>query len=103
MCRLIYDALDNAVYACIHSMQDKKELYILLKRETYRYTFYVKNTIDISVLKENPNLKTTKANSSHHGNGIGIMRDIAAKYDGECDFYEEDGLFCVAIYLPINF
>ena len=63
------------------------------------YSIDLKNTIDISVLESNPQLLTTKKNRNEHGYGINIIKEIASKYDGYCDFYEESGMFCCRIVM----
>ncbi|MBP0978566.1 MAG: GHKL domain-containing protein [Oscillospiraceae bacterium] len=52
-------------------------------------------------MTDNPSLKTTKT-SEGHGLGTVIIREIAEKYDGVCDFYEEDDLFCCNVLLNIK-
>jgi len=61
-----------------------------------------KNTIAKSVLKTNPDLKTTNNNKLHHGYGVKSMQKIVEKYDGLIEFYEENEKFCVHIALPIK-
>ncbi len=58
-----------------------------------------KNTITKSVLKNNPDLNTSKGDRRKHGYGVQSIRRIVAKYGGMVEFYEEDGCFCVHIAL----
>ncbi len=58
-----------------------------------------KNTISRSVLKDNPDLNTTKNDRRRHGYGIQSIRRIVSKHGGMVEFYEEDGMFCVHIAL----
>ena len=76
----------------------EKHLDKLVKTETF-VQFNLKNTIDESVLANNPHLRTTKKNKSSHGYGTKIIRDIARKYHGKYDFYEEEGFFCCSVTL----
>ena len=62
----------------------------------------VKNTVDKSILKSNPYLRTTKNNNEYHGFGILSIKDIVQKYDGLMDFYEKDLLFICHILLKIR-
>ena len=48
---------------------------------------------DDGILRENPELSSTKTNPASHGFGIPIMRRIAEKYDGIVSFSESDGWF----------
>ncbi|MBR3023064.1 MAG: GHKL domain-containing protein, partial [Oscillospiraceae bacterium] len=46
-------------------------------------------------------LKTTKKDMHNHGMGIGIIKNIASRYNGRCDFYEENGFFnCLVVINP---
>lgn len=59
-----------------------------------------RNTIPVSVLKDNPKLHTTKKENRHrHGYGVKSIRRIVANHNGMIEFYEEDGFFCVHIAL----
>ena len=58
-----------------------------------------KNTIPKSVLKDNPDLKTSKNDRRRHGYGVQSIRRIVAKHGGMAEFYEEDSMFCVHIAL----
>lgn len=59
----------------------------------------MKNTIDESVVTKNPYLHTIKKYKDVHGYGTKIIHDIARKYKGKCDFYEEDSFFCCSVTL----
>lgn len=99
LCRLLSNMLENAITACNASHRKDKQIYLKISSDEYKYIFNLKNTIDESVLKRNPALKTTKREKSSHGYGTKIIRDIARKYHGKCDFYEEDGFFCCSVTL----
>lgn len=99
LCRLLSNMLENAITACNASQREDKQIYLKISSDEYKYIFNLKNTIDESVLKRNPALKTTKREKSSHGYGTKIIRDIARKYHGKCDFYEEDGFFCCSVTL----
>lgn len=59
----------------------------------------MKNTIGHSVLEGNPELNTTKKDKIIHGFGTKIINDIAKKYNGAFDYYEENGYFICSIIL----
>lgn len=99
LCRLLSNMLENAVSACVRCESEQKQINLKITSDGYSYTFSLKNTIDSSVLVNNPRLITTKLRSGEHGYGIRIIRDIAAKYSGRCDFYEEDKMFCCTVVL----
>lgn len=99
LCRLLSNMLENAVTACVNSTSNKRQIYMKITADESNFTFNLKNTIDCSVLANNKNLHTTKDMNGEHGYGTKIIRDIAAKYNGRCDFYEEEDLFCCNVIL----
>ncbi|MCH5296343.1 MAG: sensor histidine kinase [Ruminococcus sp.] len=95
---VLSNALDNAIEA---SMQiAEKFIYVsILKKRGYD-TITVKNKIEKSVLEENPDLISTKAESETHGYGVKQIKSITEKYDGIVDIYEDEGMFCINIMIP---
>lgn len=102
LCRLLSNMLDNAITACKVVPDGEKQLVLSILGTKISYMFTVKNTISNSVLEINPELKSTKDNASEHGYGIKIIREIADKYSGRSNFYEEDGMFCCSVCLRKN-
>ena len=60
----------------------------------------MKNRITASVLAENPELISSKNEKDLHGFGIPQIKEIVDSYNGMYDFYEEDGFFCVGVFIP---
>ena len=96
---LLSNILDNAIEAC-HN-ENSPEFEVMISQRRGYETILVKNKISSSVLTENPELSTTKADGTSHGMGIPQIRAITAKYSGMCDFYEEDGFFCACAFIPV--
>lgn len=99
LCRLLSNMLDNAIYACIKSNKQVKRIYLNIAADEYKYLFVLKNTVDEPVMEKNPSLISSKTKEGDHGLGVNIIKDIAKKYDGKADFYDEDGEFCCTIIL----
>ncbi len=99
LCRLLSNMLDNAVTACNNDPSSKRRIELKIIRSGEGYDISVKNTVREPVLESNPELLSTKENPAEHGCGVKIIREIAAKYDGRSDFYDQDGMFCCAVYL----
>lgn len=99
LCRLLSNMLENAISATSQNITVKKEIILKITEESPKYVFMLKNSIDESVLKSNPMLNTTKKLSDSHGYGTKIIKDISEKYNGRCDFYEDDGMFCCLVVL----
>lgn len=97
LCSLLGNLLDNAIRASEQSSE--KLIKIDISKDGSCLTVNVKNSIDSSVLDVNPHLKSDKADTSSHGYGIKIIRDIARSFDGFVDFYEEMGFFCCNVIL----
>lgn len=93
---LLSNLLDNAINGCDMSAP-KIELVIKNKKSFIYIT--VKNKINKSVLKGNPNLVTKKEDKSSHGFGIKSIKNIAKKYDGSVEFSENNGCFIVEVWL----
>ncbi|MCM1524509.1 MAG: GHKL domain-containing protein [Ruminococcus sp.] len=99
LCRLLSNMLENAVTACVNCKKDKRQIYLKISYDGCSYIFSLKNTIGAPVIANNKELRSTKAAGGEHGYGTKIIRDIAEKYSGRCDFYEEDDLFCCCVVL----
>lgn len=99
LCRLLSNMLENAVTACVNCKKDKRQIYLKISYEDCNYIFSLKNTVGTSVIANNKELRSTKNAGEEHGYGTKIIRDITEKYNGRCDFYEEDDLFCCSVML----
>lgn len=100
LCDLLSNILENAITACREINDDRnKYIYLEIDKEDSIYTFLVKNSIEESILSKNPELQTTKPDKMNHGLGTAIIKDISEKYNGRCDFYEADNMFCCQVVL----
>lgn len=95
---LLNNLLDNAIEAC--EKESTPELYVNITRRRGYHAIIVKNRISNSVLRENPDLQTSKAEKKDHGIGVSLIKEISEKYGGMCDFYEKDGFFCSCSFIP---
>ena len=97
---LLSNMFDNAIESCTKlDTATDKFIKLSITSDESNYSFFMKNTITESVLKNNPLLSTSKLNKNSHGYGTRIIKDIAKKYSGICDFYEEDNYFCCRVLL----
>lgn len=100
LCSILSNALDNAITACLVMPVDSRELSLEINCENDRiYTFIITNTVGAPVLEINPQLSSTKQDKQEHGYGTKIIKEIAQKYNGRVDFYEEQNRFCCRIDL----
>lgn len=103
---LLTNMLDNAIEA----LQSEKnmelnrsvqlQLQVVISAQRGYETICVKNQISTSVLENNPELESSKVEKNQHGFGVGKIKAITEEYGGMVDFYEEDGFFCVKVFIP---
>lgn len=98
---LLGNLLDNAIEG-IGKSREKKKIDLQLQEQHGYYKITVQNSIDRTVLGNDRQLFTTKENTYEHGFGIKSVRTVVDKYNGICEFSEEEGVFTVEILLPIE-
>lgn len=96
---IVGNLCDNA----IEYLSDKKTRKLLVRIYTKGayYIITVKNSIEQSVLADNPNLITGKEDRVFHGNGIPSVKKLAEYYNGCTNFIEKDNMFISKIMLEI--
>lgn len=110
---LLSNMLDNAIEALQREKEQEQEsgnkpsgkavqrqLEVVIASCRGYETICVKNQISASVLEGNPELTSVKEEKEQHGFGVGKIRELAETYGGMADFYEEDGFFCVKVFIP---
>lgn len=97
---MLTNILDNAIEASEKENDVKKEIIINIFKKCGYEIVCVKNRIGKSVLQQNPQLLSSKEESEKHGMGISQTKEIAEKYQGICDFHEEEGFFCASVFIP---
>lgn len=95
---LLSNMLDNAIEASVSEIHP--EVQITIKQSRGYETIYVKNRIAKSVLEQNPELSTSKEDNTGHGFGVSKIKRIVETCGGMYDFYEEEGYFCVNVFIP---
>ena len=87
---------DNA----IEYLKDKtnKKLNVSITKKANMDIINISNSIESSVLKNNPDLLSSK-NDSMHGYGIKNVKKAISKYNGEINFYEQGNMFYTNIIL----
>jgi hypothetical protein len=100
LCILLCNVLDNAIEAV--ERQKEKQIHIEIYNYAGYQTYFIKNTIETSILGVNSNLKTTKNKNKNHGYGLRQINDIINKYNGYIDIYEIEKYFCIKILIPAS-
>ena len=101
--RLLSNMLDNAITATSESEMSDKKITVNISEDLGVYTFIVCNSIKESVLQKNPQLLSTRKSREVSGLGTKIIRDISEKYNGRCDFYEKEDMFCCSVMLNTDY
>ncbi len=102
LCRLLSNMLENAITAFEKQHIENKSIIVNISENDSSLFFVVRNSISDSVMASNPKLHTTKSDKLNHGIGIEIIKDIAEKYHGKCDFYERNNMFHCVVILSKN-
>lgn len=97
---LFGNLIDNAIDA-INNSEDKS-IEIRITQFNNYININVSNSIEKSVLQNNPNLTSTKSNSAKHGWGLKSVKTIVEEYCGLFDCYENNRKFTAHICIPLN-
>lgn len=92
---ILSNLLDNAIRAEEH-MEEKRISLQIFKYNEIRQLI-VSNSIDKPLLKENPELMTTKKDKDNHGFGLLSVKSIVKKLGGSIDISDDDGEFVIHI------
>lgn len=95
---LLQNLLSNGIEACLKTKADRELELVLMCRDT-KVEIQMENSIESSVMKENPNLISWKEDKELHGFGMQSILEVVEKYHGEYSYTEEDGRFIQNIVL----
>lgn len=97
ICSVAANLLNNALEASAKE-QNPGIKFSLANNQNY-VVIKTENSILKSVLDSNPQLVTTKSDSDENGFGIISVKEIASRYDGRAEFYEDNGYFTAEVWL----
>ena len=97
---LITNIVDNSIEN-FKPVDDKDEINVAIvtQQDYLRITAF--NSVDKSMIKDKPSLRTTKRNRGH-GYGTKIIKNIAKKYEGYVTFSFEDNKFVCDCLINMN-
>jgi sensor histidine kinase regulating citrate/malate metabolism len=98
---LFGNLLSNAIEACEKAVGEKEVSLMVDKKRDYIF-IEVKNTIEKSVLTDNPDLITTKMDKIHHGLGVKSIKNVVQKYEGIINYTEQGNVFVSSVLLLEN-
>jgi len=99
---LIGNLLDNAIEECEKIESKEKKIIIKIVKSKFYVNISVKNPTHIPILKNNPNLKSTKQEKEFHGMGIRSIENIVKKYNGLMNYEGGDDYIIAEILLVEN-
>ncbi len=88
MGNLVDNLLKNGIEAC-EDQAGTGQVEIVIRKENGIVEIEVENTIKESVLKTNPEMKSTKPEKDRHGFGMDSIRKIIRLYHGEYSCWEQ--------------
>ncbi len=97
LCILLSNLLDNAIEGSIGV--ENAVILVRMKRVKEYLSLVVSNTVGRDVLKENPQLNTSKQQREIHGIGLKVIRELVRKYDGSVTFESGNGMFHAKLML----
>lgn len=103
LCSLITNLIDNAIEACEADKISSDEIGIEVEiRQEHNYVlFHVENAVNDESLNENRRKLITKK-SVGHGYGTKIVKRVAEKYNGTCEFTLKDSRFIADAMLSLE-
>lgn len=97
---VMFNLLDNAIEASEKIDRSKAYVKTDIKPIKGYLSIAIANAVDSDVLRNNPDMLTTKSDSEAHGYGLEIVKNIVQKNNGMMDLISEDSRFEVRIMLP---
>ncbi len=96
LCRILGNALDNAIEACVRSDSIERCVCLMLSNQNERLLICIENT---SPPVDTDNLTTTKANKATHGIGLQSIRRTVSQMGGNMSCAYSDGYFTMNILI----
>lgn len=92
--------IDNAIESA--EKTQKRRITVDVQIQGAYLSVLVTNSIEESVLENNPLLKTSKNDKEMHGIGTKTVEELVKKYNGMVQYFEEEQEFCCHILLSVS-
>lgn len=102
MCALLANLLDNAIEACAKLQQEKRWIYLRIKRKNEMLLIKIENSMKESCVEKNKFFETSKDKKELHGLGMKSINNVIKKYDGHKEYEIQKDKFLIYISIPIN-
>lgn len=96
MCRILGNALDNAIEACERISTEEKDICLTMNQIQNKLIIEINNT---SPVVDIHNLTTSKANKIIHGIGLKSIQQAVNNMNGHMSYSYENGFFYIKIML----
>ena len=96
LCRILGNALDNAIEACERMDIDKKSICLVMNQNMNKLIIEINNT---SPKVDTNNLSTSKKDISIHGIGLKSIKQTVSETNGTMGYSYRDGFFSLKIML----
>lgn len=96
---LVGNLCDNAIEYLSSQPKELRVMSLRIYRQINFSVIVCKNKISSSILKENPNMTTTKKDTVSHGIGLQSVRNILKSYGGNLEFKENEKNLLASIIL----
>lgn len=96
---LVGNLCDNAIEYLVTQPDEYRQMKLHIRSHLDYYIITCSNKISSSIMKDNPELSTTKQDKDNHGKGLSVLKDIAKNYNGDITYSEVDGCFCITVLL----
>lgn len=98
---LMWNLFSNGIEAC-QRVQNGRFMDVVVRDIQGETEIYLENSVQESVLNQNPNLLSGKDQKEKHGFGMETIYALVEKYYGEYSCWEEENRFIQEIYLKHN-
>lgn len=95
---LMCNLFDNGIEACVQCANERV-MEVMLRSEDEKTEIRLENSVREEVLKNNPNLISSKKSMYRHGFGMETIYGVIEKYQGEYSCFDEEGRFVQEICL----
>ena len=101
MGNLMWNLFSNGIEAC-RKVQNERIMEVVVRDGKGETEIRLENSVQESVLKQNPKLQSKKEHREKHGFGMETIYMLIEKYQGEYCCWEEENRFIQEIYLKHN-
>ncbi|GEM_PF-2468161 len=101
LCGVVANLLDNAIEATKDIPEEKRDIQVSIRARKGYLIIKVRNAVDRNVLRDNPDLATTKKDAVSHGIGTKLVRSIALRNQGTFTVSMEQGYFVAVVSMAL--